>query len=71
MSLADLIEHVRFRRYLDATIDDELAAPFVYRVRAHMAACAMCTKDEATTRVMKHRLAKLRSRWPILPPQNQ
>lgn len=71
MSLVGHIEHLRLRRYLDAAIDGELPPKLTRRVRAHMAACPACTSDEATTRLVKHRLRLLPRLRPAMPPHDR
>lgn len=56
VSLHRRIEHLRYRRYLDAATDDELTGEHARRVRAHVSACPMCTRDEELTIVIKRRL---------------
>jgi anti-sigma factor RsiW len=56
VSLLRRIEHLRYRRYLDAALDDELSGHRARRVRAHMSACPLCARDEDLTIVIKRRL---------------
>ena len=59
MSLADRLGHLRYRRYLDASIDGELTGEQARRVRAHLSMCPMCVRDEHTTLLAKRRLTVL------------
>jgi anti-sigma factor RsiW len=51
------IEHMRYRRYLDAHVDGELDAELAGRVADHVENCPMCTGAANTTAVVKHRLS--------------
>ncbi len=57
VSLRRPIEHLRYRRYLDAHVDSELDAELAGRVAVHVADCPMCTGAANTTAVVKHRLS--------------
>lgn len=70
MPLAGRIEHFRLRRFLDAAIDAELEPGLDARVRRHIAMCPVCTRDEATTWLVKTRLPRLRFR-PVMPPHDR
>jgi hypothetical protein len=50
------IEHLRYRRLIDASIDDELNGELARRVRAHVSACRGCAHDEDVTITLKRRL---------------
>jgi anti-sigma factor RsiW len=60
MSLAGHIEHLRLRRLLDAAIDGELPPDLGWRVDRHIGSCPVCTRDAATTAIVKRRLPFLR-----------
>lgn len=58
MSMLGLLEHVRYRRFLDAHVDGELADPaHARRVAEHVARCPMCGDAADATAVIKHRLS--------------
>jgi hypothetical protein len=56
MSLFGNFEHLRYRRFLDASVDGELTGEQARRVRAHLSACPRCVRDEDLTIVVKRRL---------------
>jgi anti-sigma factor RsiW len=51
------IEHMRYRRYLDAHVDGELGAELAGRVADHVANCPMCSGAANATALVKHRLS--------------
>ncbi len=58
MSMLGMVEHLRYRRYLDAHVDGEVTDPnLARRVAEHIARCPMCGHDAHTTTVLKHRLS--------------
>ncbi|MGD9701204.1 MAG: hypothetical protein AB7Q42_12720 [Acidimicrobiia bacterium] len=58
MSMLGRIEHLRYRRYLDAHVDGELAdAELDRRVALHVERCPMCGQAARVTAVVKHRLS--------------
>jgi anti-sigma factor RsiW len=58
MSIRPAIEHLRYRRFLDAHVDGELADPaHARRVADHVDGCPMCRDAARTTEVVKHRLS--------------
>jgi predicted anti-sigma-YlaC factor YlaD len=64
VSLSRVVEHLRYRRFLDASVDGELTGEHAGRVRAHVATCPRCARDEDITIVVKRSLALLRRVWP-------
>jgi len=63
MSMRGRIGHLRYRRYLDALVDGELADPELdRRVARHVARCPMCGQAAHVTAVVKHRLSLRRFR---------
>ena len=54
------LRHFRYRRYLDAFVDGELADDLVPRVTAHVTECRMCARDAELTEKVKQRLARWR-----------
>jgi anti-sigma factor RsiW len=59
------LDHLRYRRYLDAFIDGELDGELRQRVSDHVVECGMCGRDAVVTVHVKHSLAR-RSRAPRL-----
>lgn len=59
MSLVHHFEHLRYGRFLDASVDGELTGEQARRVRAHVSACPRCARDEDLTIVVKRRLGLL------------
>jgi anti-sigma factor RsiW len=58
MSIRIAIEHLRYRRFLDAHVDGELADQArARRVADHVDRCPMCREAAHTTEVVKHRLS--------------
>ncbi|MGE0139353.1 MAG: hypothetical protein AB7R77_16175 [Ilumatobacteraceae bacterium] len=58
MSVWTAIEHLHYRRYLDAHVDGELADPaHACRVADHVDRCPICRDAAHTTEVVKHRLS--------------
>ena len=68
MSFLGRLEHVRYRRFLDASIDGELVGDRADRVRAHVSSCPRCARDEDLTFVVKRRLGLLRLLRPSRHP---
>ncbi|MGE0139494.1 MAG: zf-HC2 domain-containing protein [Ilumatobacteraceae bacterium] len=66
MSFRGRLEHLRYRRFLDAAIDGELTGEQARRVRAHVSACPRCARDEDLTLTIKRRLGLIR----LLRPSN-
>ena len=60
MSLVSHFEHLRYRRFLDASLDGELTGEQARRVRAHVSVCPRCARDEDLTIVVKRRLGFFR-----------
>jgi anti-sigma factor RsiW len=56
------VEHLRYRRYLDAFVDGELTGGRARRVEAHVTACPMCLDRLDLTAHVKESLARPR-RW--------
>lgn len=54
------LDHLRYRRYLDAFVDGELDGDLRGRVAGHVAACPMCARDADVTVHVKHSLARHR-----------
>lgn len=67
VSLRGRLEHLRYRRHLDAAIDGELAGEQARRVRAHVSSCPRCAQDEDLTLTIKRRLGLFR----LLRPSNR
>jgi anti-sigma factor RsiW len=57
------LDHLRYRRYLDAFIDGELDGELRQRVSDHVVECGMCGRDAVVTVHVKHSLAR-RTRAP-------
>jgi anti-sigma factor RsiW len=55
------LDHLRYRRYIDAFVDGELDGDLRSRVSGHVAACPMCGRDAELTIHVKHSLARRRS----------
>jgi len=51
------LDHLRYRRHIDAFVDGELTADLRTRVGEHVAICPMCDRDAELTIHMKHSLA--------------
>jgi anti-sigma factor RsiW len=60
MSLFGHLEHLRCRRFLDASVDGELTGDRARRVRAHVLTCPRCAEDEEITIVVKRHLGLFR-----------
>ena len=59
MSMPGLIEHMRYRRLLDAHVDGELTDPTLdHRVEQHIARCPMCRHAARVNVVVKQRLTR-------------
>lgn len=54
-----LIDHLRYRRYLDAHVDGELIGNLGNRVAIHVVVCPMCTREVELTDRIKRSLARL------------
>lgn len=52
------LDHLRYRRYLDAFIDGELDGELRQRVSDHVVECGMCGRDAVVTVHVKHSLAR-------------
>lgn len=63
------LEHLRYRRYLDAYVDQELEGDLSARVGRHVRSCEMCAAAARTTQVVKHRLS-LRRFLPSRPARS-
>lgn len=55
------LDHLRYRRYIDAFVDGELDRDLRSRVGDHVAICPMCGRDAELTIHVKHSLARHRS----------
>lgn len=55
------LDHLRYRRYIDAFIDGELDGDLRNRVGDHVALCPMCDRDAGLTIHVKYSLACHRS----------
>ena len=55
-----MLDHMRFRRYLDAHVDNELAGDLASRVAAHVGECPMCGREAQVTVHVKQSLARRR-----------
>ena len=61
MSIRAAIQHLRYRRFLDAHVDGELADPtHARRVADHVRRCPMCRDAAGVTGVVKQRLSRRR-----------
>lgn len=56
-----LIDHLRYRRYLDAHVDDELTGGLATRIAIHVATCPMCEREAVVTVHIKDSFARLRN----------
>jgi hypothetical protein len=56
MPLFHRIQHMRCRRFLDASVDGELTGGRARRIRTHLSACPRCARDEDLTIIVKQRL---------------
>jgi anti-sigma factor RsiW len=54
------IDHLRYRRFVDAFVDGELDGGLRRRVADHVAVCPMCSHDADLTVHVKHSLARRR-----------
>ena len=54
------LDHLRYRRYIDAFVDGELDGDSRSRVSGHVAVCPMCGRDAELTIHVKHSLARHR-----------
>ena len=54
------LNHLRYRRYLDAHLDGELTGTRAARVAGHVAECAQCRPAAELTVKVKDRLARRR-----------
>ncbi|CAB4580498.1 MAG: zf-HC2 domain-containing protein [Actinomycetes bacterium] len=54
------IDHLRYRRYVDAFVDGELDGGLRSRVADHVAECPMCGRYAELTVHVKHSLARRR-----------
>jgi anti-sigma factor RsiW len=54
------LEHLRYRRYVDAHVDGELAGDLAGKVADHVARCPMCGREAELTVHVKHSLARRR-----------
>ncbi len=54
------LDHLRYRRYLDAFVDGELDGDLRARVSGHVAVCPMCGRDAELTIHVKDSLARHR-----------
>ena len=54
------LDHLRYRRYLDAFVDGELNGGLQSRVSDHVADCPMCHRGAELTIHVKHSLARRR-----------
>lgn len=52
------IDHLRYRRYVDAYVDGELHGSLAARVARHVDGCPMCGPDAEVTVRIKHSLAR-------------
>ena len=52
------LDHLRYRRYLDAFVDGELDGDLRSRASDHVAICPMCGRDAELTIHVKHSLAR-------------
>lgn len=52
------LDHLRYRRYVDAFVDGELIGELRRRVSEHVAECPMCGRDAELTVHVKHSLAR-------------
>lgn len=52
-----LLEHMRYRKLLDAHVDGELTGPRAAKVANHVSHCEMCRGAALITMVVKRRLA--------------
>lgn len=68
MSFRGRLEHLRYRRYLDAAIDGELTGEHARRVRVHVSSCPRCARDEDLTITIKRRLWLSRLLRPSIQP---
>lgn len=60
VSLLRHLEHLRYRRFLDASVDGKLTGEQARRVGAHVSACPRCARDEDLTIMVKRHLGVLR-----------
>ncbi len=67
MSFLGHLEHLRYRRFLDASVDGELTGDRAHRVRVHMSTCPQCAHDEDLTLVVKRCIGLLRLLHPARP----
>lgn len=56
-----LIDHLRYRRHLDAHVDEELTGNLANRVAIHVAICPMCRREAELTVRIKRSLARIGS----------
>ena len=54
------LDHLRYRRYVDAYVDGELHDDLRERVDGHVAMCPMCSRAADLTVHVKHSLARRR-----------
>lgn len=54
------LDHLRYRRYLDAFVDGELDGDLRSRVSGHVAVCPMCGRDAELTIHVKDSLTRHR-----------
>ena len=54
------LDHLRYRRYVDAYVDGELDDDLRVRVSDHVAICGMCGREAVLTVHVKHCLARRR-----------
>jgi anti-sigma factor RsiW len=54
------LDHLRYRRYLDAFVDGELDGELRGHVAGHIASCPMCARDADLTVHVKVSLARRR-----------
>ncbi len=55
------IDHLRYRRFVDAYVDGELHGALADRVARHVDTCPMCGPDAEVTVRIKHSLARRRT----------
>lgn len=55
------IDHLRYRRYLDAHVDHELTGGLATRIATHIATCPMCEREAVVTVQIKDSFARLRT----------
>ena len=54
------LDHLRYRRYIDAFVDGELNGELRSRVSGHVAVCPVCGRDAELTIHVKNSLARRR-----------